>query len=193
MKKRLISLFMAVVMLMSLCTVLGTSASAAANVTTVTLAKGQTVLSLCQSLGVDFYTYKNLIMNLNGFTSEGQFSKLAVGQQIVLPANAAAAATLAGSTTAGSATTIGSTTTAGTTPATIPAAGTSTGTLTTGQATAIPAGDRVGYYLVYYTIQRGETIQGIYSNWGLSYKTFDNQIKKLNNISSYNSIAAGKT
>ncbi len=193
MKKRLISLFMAVVMLMSLCTVLGTSASAAANVTTVTLAKGQTVLSLCQSLGVDFYTYKNLIMNLNGFTSEGQFSKLAVGQQIVLPANAAAAATLAGSTTAGSTTTIGSTTTAGTTPATIPAAGTSTGTLTTGQATAIPAGDRVGYYLVYYTIQRGETIQGIYSNWGLSYKTFDNQIKKLNNISSYNSIAAGKT
>ena len=193
MKKRLISLFMAVVMLMSLCTVLGTSASAAANVTTVTLAKGQTVLSLCQSLGVDFYTYKNLIMNLNGFTSEGQFSKLAVGQQIVLPANAAAAATLAGSTTAGSTTTIGSTTTAGTTPATIPAAGTSTGTLTTGQARAIPAGDRVGYYLVYYTIQRGETIQGIYSNWGLSYKTFDNQIKKLNNISSYNSIAAGKT
>lgn len=184
---------MAVVMLMSLCTVLGTSASAAANVTTVTLAKGQTVLSLCQSLGVDFYTYKNLIMNLNGFTSEGQFSKLAVGQQIVLPANAAAAATLAGSTTAGSTTTIGSTTTAGTTPATIPAAGTSTGTLTTGQARAIPAGDRVGYYLVYYTIQRGETIQGIYSNWGLSYKTFDNQIKKLNNISSYNSIAAGKT
>ena len=180
-------------MLMSLCTVLGTSASAAANVTTVTLAKGQTVLSLCQSLGVDFYTYKNLIMNLNGFTSEGQFSKLAVGQQIVLPANAAAAATLAGSTTAGSTTTIGSTTTAGTTPATIPAAGTSTGTLTTGQARAIPAGDRVGYYLVYYTIQRGETIQGIYSNWGLSYKTFDNQIKKLNNISSYNSIAAGKT
>lgn len=184
---------MAVVMLMSLCTVLGTSASAAANVTTVTLAKGQTVLSLCQSLGVDFYTYKNLIMNLNGFTSEGQFSKLAVGQQIVLPANAAAAATLAGSTAAGSTTTIGSTTTAGTTPATIPAAGTSTGTLTTGQATAIPAGDRVGYYLVYYTIQRGETIQGIYSNWGLSYKTFDNQIRKLNNISSYNSIAAGKT
>ena len=179
-------------MLMSLCTVLGTSASAAANVTTVTLAKGETVLSLCQKLGVDFYTYKNLIMNLNGFTSEGQFSKLAVGQQIVLPANAAAAATLAGSTTAGSATTI-SGSTAGTTPATIPAAGTSTGTLTTGQATAIPAGDRVGYYLVYYTIQRGETIQGIYSNWGLSYKSYDNQIKKLNNISSYNSIASGRT
>lgn len=192
MKKRLISLFLAVVMLMSLCTVLGTSASAAANVTTVTLAKGDTVLSLCQKLGVDFYTYKNLIMNLNGFTSEGQFSKLAVGQQIVLPANAAAAATLAGSTTAGSATTI-SGSTAGTTPATIPAAGTSTGTLTTGQATAIPAGDRVGYYLVYYTIQRGETIQGIYSNWGLSYKSYDNQIKKLNNISSYNSIASGRT
>jgi hypothetical protein len=193
MKKRLISLLLTVVMLMSLCTVLSTGASAAANVTTVTLAKGQTVLSLCQSLGVDFYTYKNLIMTLNGFTSEAQFSKLAVGQQIVLPASAAAAATLAGSTTAVTASTVNATTTAGTTPATISTATNTTGTLTTGQATSIPSGDRVAYYLVYYTIQSGETIQGIYANWGLSYKTYDNQIKKLNNISSYNSIAAGKT
>ena len=193
MKKRLISLLLTVVMLMSLCTVLSTGASAAANVTTVTLAKGQTVLSLCQSLGVDFYTYKNLIMTLNGFTSESQFSKLAVGQQVVLPASAAAAATLAGSTTAVTASTVSATTTAGTTPATISTATNTTGTLTTGQATSIPSGDRVAYYLVYYTIQSGETIQGIYANWGLSYKTYDNQIKKLNNISSYNSIAAGKT
>ncbi len=193
MKKRLISLLLTVVMLMSLCTVLSAGASAAANVTTVTLAKGQTVLSLCQSLGVDFYTYKNLIMTLNGFTSEAQFSKLAVGQQIVLPASAAAAATLAGSATAATASTVSATTIAGTTPATISTATNTTGTLTTGQAKAIPSGDRVAYYLVYYTIRSGETIQGIYANWGLSYKTYDNQIKKLNNISSYNSIAAGKT
>jgi len=179
-------------MLMSLCTVLGTSASAAANVTTVTMQSGDTVLSLCQKLGVDFYTYKNLIMTLNGFTAESQFSKLAVGQQIVLPSNAAAAAALAGGTA--SATTIAAgTTTAGTTTAAATTAAAATSASTVGQVSSIPAGDHVAFYLVSYTIQKGETIQGIYSNWGLSYKTYDNQIKKLNNIASYSSIAAGRT
>ena len=181
-------------MLMSLCTVMGTAASADDNLTTVTLSKGDTVLSLCQKLGVDFFAYKNLIMKLNGFTSESQFSKLAVGQQVVLPASAAAAETL--SATAASASTVSSTaaTTAATTVATT--VGTtlpSTSSLTTGQALSVPAGDSVAYYLVRYTLQSGDTIGQIYANWGLSYKTFDNQIKKLNNISSYNSIAAGKT
>ena len=194
MKKRLISLLLTVVMLMSLCTVMGTAASADDNLTTVTLSKGDTVLSLCQKLGVDFFAYKNLIMKLNGFTSESQFSKLAVGQQVVLPASAAAAETL--SATAASASTVSSTaaTTAATTVATT--VGTtlpSTSSLTTGQALSVPAGDSVAYYLVRYTLQSGDTVGQIYANWGLSYKTFDNQIKKLNNISSYNSIAAGKT
>lgn len=179
-------------MLVSLCSIMGTSASAAANVTTVTMQSGDTVLGLCQKLGVDFYTYKNLIMTLNGFTSESQFSKLAVGQQIVLPSSAAAAAALAGGTA--SATTIAAgTTTAATTTAAATTAAAAASASTVGQVTSIPAGDHVAYYLVSYTIQKGETIQGIYSNWGLSYKTYDNQIKKLNNITSYSSIAAGKT
>ncbi len=194
MKKRLISLLLTVVMLMSLCTVLGAGASADDNLTTVTLSKGDTVLSLCQKLGVDFFAYKNLIMKLNGFTSESQFSKLAVGQQVVLPTSAAAAETL--SATAAAASTVSSTATtaaATTVAATVGTALPSTSSLTTGQALSVPAGDSVAYYLVRYTLQSGDTVGQIYANWGLSYKTFDNQIKKLNNISNYNSIAAGKT
>ena len=192
MKKRLISLLLTVVMLVSLCSGLGASASAEANVEEVTLASGQTVLALCQARGVDFYTYKSLIMNLNGFTSESQFSKLSVGQSVVIPRNADAAAALAGGGASATALAAAGTAPAGTTAAVQTAAGSASG-LTTGQASSIPAGDRVAYYLVYYTIQRGETIKSIYDKWGLSYKTYDNQIKKLNNITNYNSIAANKT
>ena len=182
MKKRLISLLLTLVMLVSLCATFTVSASADAQVTTVTLNKGDTVLSLCQKIGVDYYTHKNLIMKLNGFTSEAQFSKMAVGAQVVLPISNAAASALAGSGV-----NLGTTTTA-------PVTGTTAGTTTiSGTTTSIPAGDYVSYYLVAYTIQPGETIAGIYNNWGLSYKTYSNQILKLNNLSSYNAIPAGKT
>ena len=95
MKKRLISFIMMLVMLVSLFSVFATTASADAQVTTVTVAKGDTVLSICQARGIDFYTYKNLIMKLNGFTSESAFNKIAVGTQISLPVSNQAAASLA--------------------------------------------------------------------------------------------------
>lgn len=170
-------------MLVSLCATFTVSASADAQVTTVTLNKGDTVLSLCQKLGVDYYAHKNLIMKLNGFTTEGQFSKMAVGAQVVLPISNAAASALAGSGVS-----LGTTTTA-------PVTGTVAGTTTpiSGTTTSIPAGDYASYYLVAYTIQPGETVAGIYNNWGLSYKTYSNQILKLNNLRGFNSIPAGKT
>lgn len=183
MKKRLISLLLTLVMLVSLCATFTVSASADAQVTTVTLNSGDTVLKLCQKIGVDYYAHKNLIMKLNGVTSEAQFSKLSVGAKIVLPVSNAAAANLAGT---------GAVT--GTVPA-APVAGTVTGTSApvSGTTSSIPAGDYASYYLVAYTIQPGETIAGIYNNWGLSYKTYSNQILKLNNLGSFNSIPAGKT
>ena len=183
MKKRLISLLLTLVMLVSLCAGISVNASADAQVTTVTLSSGDTVLKLCQKLGVDYYAHKNLIMKLNGLSSEAQFSKLSVGTQVVLPVSNAAAASLAGSGVG-----VG-TTTAPTVPA-----GSATGTgVVSGTTTSIPAGDYASYYLVAYTIQPGETIAGIYNNWGLSYKTYANQILKLNGLGSFNSIPAGKT
>lgn len=174
-------------MLVSLCVSFTTSASADANVTTVTMAKGDTVLGLCQKLGVDYYTYKNLIMTLNGFTAESQFNGLAVDSDIVLPtSNTAAQALLKGAASTMSGT-------AGTTAPAAAAQTASAGTyLSSGNPSTIPAGDYVSYYLVNYDIKSGQTIGGIYSNWGLSYKTYEKQILKLNGLSGFNSIAAGK-
>lgn len=181
MKKRLISFIMMLVMLVSLFSVFATTASADAQVTTVTVAKGDTVLSICQARGIDFYTYKNLIMKLNGFTSESAFNKIAVGTQISLPVSNQAAASLAngGVNSATTGTTV--------------AGGTTSGSLTTGTVSSLPLGDHVAYYLATYTVEKGETIGGIYGRWGLSYKTYANQIVKLNNLSSINAVQAGKT
>ncbi len=180
MKKRLISFLLMLVMLVSLCSVIPVSASADAQVTTVTVASGDTVLSICQKLGVDFYTYKDLIMKLNGFTSDAAFSKISVGTKLSLPISNAAAAALAGGTV--SSTTTGTTT-----------AGTTSSGLVSGTVSSLPTGDHVAYYLATYTVQSGETLGGIYARWGLSYKTYANQIVKLNNLSSVNAIQAGKT
>lgn len=178
MKKRLISLLMTVVMLVSLCSVFTVSAAADAQVATVTLASGDSVLKICQTHGIDYYTYKNLIMKLNGITDESQFSKLPVGKQIVLPISNAAAAALSGSTA-----TVSGATGAGTT---------GTG-LTSGTVSSLPSGDRVAYYLVTYKVQRGDTIGSIYSAMGLSYKTYENQVVKLNKLRNINAIQVGQT
>ena len=178
MKKRLISLLMTVVMLVSLCSVFTVSAAADAQVATVTLASGDSVLKICQAHGIDYYTYKDLIMKLNGITDESQFSKLPVGKQIVLPISNAAAAALSGSTA-----TVSGATGAGTT---------GTG-LTSGTVSNLPSGDRVAYYLVTYKVQRGDSIGSIYSAMGLSYKTYENQVVKLNKLRNVNAIQAGQT
>ncbi len=178
MKKRLISLLMTVVMLVSLCLVFTVSAAADAQVATVTLASGDSVLKICQAHGIDYYTYKDLIMKLNGITDESQFSKLPVGKQIVLPISNAAAAALSGSTA-----TVSGATGAGTT---------GTG-LTSGTVSSLPSGDRVAYYLVTYKVQRGDTIGSIYSAMGLSYKTYENQVVKLNKLRNVNAIQVGQT
>lgn len=181
MKKRLISLLLTLVMLVSMCSAITVSASADAQVATVTLASGDTVLGICQKYGIDYYTYKNLIMTLNGFTNESQFKSLSVGAKVVLPVSNTAAAALS----KGTAASVG---TAGTTVA----AGTTVGT-TTGTVSSLPSGDRVAYYLVTYTVQSGDTLTGIYSSIGLSYKTYQNEIVKLNKLRNINSIQVGKT
>lgn len=179
MKKRLISFLLTVVMLVSLFSGFTISASADANVATVSLSSGDTVVGLCQKYGIDYYTYKNLIMTLNGVTDESQFSKLPVGAKVVLPVSNAAAAALSG----GSSSVVGGGATGG-----------NNGSgLNTGSVINLPAGDRVAYYLVTYTVQKGETIGTIYANMGLSYKTYQNQIVKLNNLKNINSVQAGQT
>lgn len=176
MKKRIISALLTVLMVMSLFTGLSVNAYADdenPQVVEYTLKAGDYVLKLCQAQGINYFTCKDAIIKLNGLKSENDFRFLAVGRVIKLPATDAAALNIIASGSTGTGT--GST-------------GTTTGTVSTAKGS-----DSVAYYLIPYTIQRGETVAGICNSLGISFTNYADQIMKLNNISSWNKVAAGKT
>lgn len=176
MKKRIISALLTVLMVMSLFTGLSVSAYADdenPQVVEYTLKAGDYVLKLCQAQGINYFTCKDAIIKLNGLKSENDFRFLAVGRVIKLPATDAAALNIIASGSTGTGTG-------------------STGT-TTGTVSAAKGSDSVAYYLIPYTIQRGETVAGICNSLGISFTNYADQIMKLNNISSWNKVAAGKT
>lgn len=176
MKKRIISALLTVLMVMSLFTGLSVSAYADdenPQVVEYTLKAGDYVLKLCQAQGINYFTCRDAIIKLNGLKSENDFRFLAVGRVIKLPATDAAALNIIASGSTGTST--GST-------------GTTTGTVSTAKGS-----DSVAYYLIPYTIQRGETVAGICNSLGISFTNYADQIMKLNNISSWNKVAAGKT
>ena len=177
MKKRIISVLLTVLMVMSLFTGLSVSAYADdenPQVVEYTLKSGDYVLKLCQAQGINYFTCKDAIIKLNGLKSENDFRFLAVGRVIKLPATDAAALSIIASGSTGTGST-GST-------------GASAGT-----ASAAKGSDSVAYYLIPYTIQRGETVAGICNSLGISFTNYADQIMRLNNISSWNKVAAGKT
>ena len=177
MKKRIISVLLTVLMVMSLFTGLSVSAYADdenPQVVEYTLKSGDYVLKLCQAQGINYFTCKDAIIKLNGLKSENDFRFLAVGRVIKLPATDAAALSIIASGSTGTGST-GST-------------GASAGTVS-----AAKGSDSVAYYLIPYTIQRGETVAGICNSLGISFTNYADQIMRLNNISSWNKVAAGKT
>ena len=93
MNKKLISMLLAVLMVFSMFTGLGVSAYADDETltTTYTMKQGDTVLKVCQSMGINYYTCKNAIMKLNGFTSDTDFRFIPVGKEIIIPISNAAA------------------------------------------------------------------------------------------------------
>ena len=177
MKKRFISMLLAVLLVVSLFA--GTSVSAYADgeykTVSYTLVKGDTLLQICNNMGLNFYTCQTAINKLNNFTSEAQYRKLYVGQVIKLPATNEDAAKIASSYISGS-----------TGSGTVVNTGSSTGS--TGSVSG-----NVAYWLIPYTIQRGETVVGVCNTLGISFNTYSSQIMKINNISSWNKVAAGKT
>ena len=178
MKKRIISALLTVLMVMSLFTGLSVSAYADdenPQVVEYTLKSGDYVLKLCGIQGINYFTCKDAIIKLNGLKSENDFRFLAVGRVIKLPATDAAALAIISSGSTGS---TGSTGSSGATAGTVSAA---------------KGSDTVAYYLIPYTIQRGETVAGICNALGISFSNYADQIMKLNNISSWNKVAAGKT
>ena len=175
MKKRIISVLLTVLMVMSLFTGLSVSAYADdenPQVVEYTLKSGDYVLKLCQAQGINYFTCKDAIIKLNGLKSEDDFRFLAVGRVIKLPATDAAALSIVASGSTGS---------------------TGSSGATAGTVSAAKGSDSVAYYLIPYTIQRGETVAGVCNSLGISFSNYADQIMKLNNISSWNKVAAGKT
>ena len=201
MKKRIISMLLTVLMVMSLFSGLTVSADAAnyngANVIEYTMAQGDFVLRICQRLGLNYYTCKNAIMILNNI-QDGQWNKLTVGRTLLLPASDYDALLISN----GAGTSVYNSGAAATTATTSNVTGTAvTGTATVGKATALntaaavaaQSSDTLAYYLVPYTMSYGETVSGVCNALGVNFSIFSPFIKQVNNVTNWNKVRAGDT
>ena len=179
--KRFFSLVLSICLVMSLFTGIVT-ASADDNVITHTVQNGEYLFKICKAYGLDYYQCKNAIMALNGFTSETQLNRIAVGQVIKLPANNAVAATATSSTTT---TTTVTTTIGGTT--------TTTSTSSTVAGIAASGANNAVFFLVPYTVMNGDTLNKICSALGTSYFAYQQMILSMNGLANAANLQTGKT
>lgn len=184
MKKRLLSLLLCICLVCSLMTGLSVSASADGDTITHIIVAGDSLWQLCTNMGLNYEQCKNAIMILNGYKSDYQLSHLTIGDKVVLPTSAEAAArAVSGGASAPAA----------------PAAPTTPTTTTTPAAPAAPAGvtlkdgDTVSYYLIAYKMNSGDIVSSIYSSWKMDYSPFANEILGINNLSGFNKMYAGRT
>ena len=130
-----------------------------------TLKSGDTVLKVCQTLGIDFHANYDWITTVNGITN---YNNLKVGRVLTLPAP-------------------------GTTPALSTATPTTTtGTVTTGTTVATTgttlAGDTVQYYLIDYVVKSGDTLYNICNYFGANSAT----VQSLNGITNAARLTVGQ-
>ena len=196
MKKRIISMLLTVLMVMSLFSGLTVNAHAAtyngANTIEYTMAQGDFVLRICQKLGLNYYTCKPAIMILNNI-QDGQWNKLTVGRTLTLPASDYDALLISN----GAGTTVYNSGAAATTATTSNVTGTATtGTataVTTSAAAAAASADTLAYYLVPYTMSYGETVSGVCNALGVNFAIFSPFIKQVNNVTNWTKVRAGDT
>ena len=141
-----------------------------------TVGEWDTLVKVCGSYGMNFYTVKYAIMKLNGFTSERQLDILRTGQVIKLPASEKDAKLVMSSST---------TTTKPSGSGTGTTGGTSTGS-------SSEAGESVAYYIIPYTFQSGDTVYNVCLSMGVDFEKNSDLIMKLNYIKDYRSIGNGK-
>ncbi len=182
MKKRLISILLMVCIVASLLAGMAGSAYADGYIVNHTMQNGDTVIAVCKNLGLDFFTCKQAIMQLNNFSSDADFNRLRVGQTIKLPASNADAALIV-SSGAASGGTAGGTTTGGTT----------TGGTTNVTSVQLLTGDYVAYYLIPHVVQAGETVYDICNVMGINFHENSDLIMKVNSIKSWNRLFVGRT
>ena len=128
---------------------------------------GDTMIAICDKLGLSFTKCKTAIMKLNNFATDYSFLTLKTGMKLKLPKTDADAAKIAASASSGSAT--GSSTSSGTT-------GTATGTTGT-----VTSGNTVSY-LVPHVVKAGETIYGICAENGVNFSKYFDLIMAVSGI-----------
>jgi murein DD-endopeptidase MepM/ murein hydrolase activator NlpD len=161
----MMSLLLSLCLAAGLFTAMGATAYADGDTITYTLVSGDTVASVCAKLGINFAANKDWIVKTNNISD---FTKLAVGRKLTLPA--------AGKTLTYTA---APTTTATGTVAVTTAAATNTGLLT---------GDTVSYYLVSYVVRSGDTLFNICRSYNANMDT----VQAINGIGNAARIAVGK-
>ena len=182
MKKKATRLLLSVCVVAMLISCLAVSAFADDTVQ-YTIKAGDTVLAVCNSLGVDFYANQDWITAVNHITN---YRDIKVGKVLTLPLfNTKTNPTLANSLLA-SLTGATSVSTGGTT---VPA----TTTTTTTTAVAAHAGDSIVSYLVNHVMQPGETVYSVCNALGVNFNANADKIMKLSGITSWNRVAVGKT
>lgn len=143
-----------------------------ASVEMIKVKSGDTLQSLCRDRGLNYYSIKDTIMRLNGFTDAKQLDRILIGSTIALPVDPAANGTSSANTQE------------------YKAAIASTGVTS---ASAGGTGDAVSYYIVVYTLKYGDTLNSVYSAWGLNYSSYATMISRLNSGIDVNNLAVGHT
>lgn len=184
MKKTLTRILLSVCVVAILVSCLGITAFADDTVK-YTVKSGDTLLNICNRLGVNFHRNQAWITQANKLNNVNQ---IAVGKVLVLPlfdtvadptrANQAMAGVGVATTTATTATTTAATTT--------PAAS------TTATISGLHAGDSVVSFLVNHTMASGETVASVCAALGVNFGANADTIKALSGITNWYRVPVGK-
>ena len=170
MKKRLLSTLLMVCMVAALFSGLSVTASADSNTIEHKLERGETVIGVCQKLGIDFYANYRWITETNKITNYGN---LKPGRVIILPKPG---------TTPGSSSK----------PVTPPSGGGGAVAPPSGGALKLHGDDYIKGYYVHHVMQSGETVGGVCRQLGVDFASNSAEIQRVNNIKNYNRIYVGR-
>ncbi len=176
MKKRLISILLTVLMVMSLFSGLSVSAYAddvidSSYYKEYTMVEGDYVLRICQRMGINYYTVKEAIMLLNNILSENDFRFMGVGTVVKVPlSDSHAIAIMKGQAVEN----VGS-------------------GAATGGVADVKGNASVAYYLVPHAMAHGETVLGVCNALGTNFNDNMDLIQRVNGIKNWNNVHAGST
>ena len=155
---------------------------------TYTIQAGDTVLNVCNKLGVDFYANQAWITSVNNI---GNYNNIKVGKVLYLPTfNTTTDPTKAinlKNSLAGSTATATNTATTATSTTTIATTNLSAAVATT------TAGDAIVSYLINHKLQAGETVGAVCAALGVDFDSNAARIKQLSGITNYYHIPVGQT